>query len=417
MNLTSRPEADPASAARASRARERSLFRRCLPASVVALAITSLMLAGATASAAAARSLVSSPAAAIPQVTLLAVSCPTDGFCMAIGRALTSAEDAAPVALSWNGRAWTARRFPIPAHAVGTWPAAVSCTSARYCIAVGWYGPGNTARPAQFAARWNGRTWTVVLTRRAGMLAAVSCSAYNACTAVGTDGSENYMPTNEVAERWNGRTWTSQRVPAFGGPSAITFSGVACTSATACLAVGSDWDYGDYTMPISARWTRGKWKAVIIRYKDPDSEDYADALSCSSGSACTAIGYSTDPGGDVYVPLAERWNGKRWGVQPVSGAVSFFGGLSCPQARMCMAVSGAQTELWNGTRWTVKTSVNPVAHAYLTAVACRSTTLCIGVGSVGTTDGGNATLAERWNGTTWVSYRTPAGPPTALVRR
>jgi hypothetical protein len=413
VSLVSIPKPLAAAAAAACRAsgpvarRARACLRRYLPAGVVALTLTGLMPAApATAAAAASWSLVSSPDALISQDRLVAVSCPDGGFCMAIGQAVTPAGGWVPLAMSWNGRTWTARRFPVPARAKYTEPAAVSCTSARYCIAVGSYGSD------QFAARWYHHTWTIVLSKRAGILDAVSCSAYDACTAVGTSGNPIDSVTNEIAERWNGRTWTSQRVPVFPGPSSITFSGVACTSATVCMAVGSDWDLGDFTNPIAARWTRRKWKPVTIRYQDPYTEDSANALSCSSARACTAIGYSTDPGGDFYAPLAERWNGRRWGVQRVPASVSFgtgLGGLSCPSARMCLAVSGGQTDLWNGTSWVVKASVNPVPQGGLFAVACRSATRCIGVGSVGIAGGGYRTLAERWNGKTWVRYRTPAG--------
>ena len=69
-------------------------------------------------------------------------------------------------------------------------------------------------------------------------LTGVSCTSATVCTAVG-----NYTTTttNKVtlAERWNGRTWKVQPTPI--PPDAYQQSyleGISCTAATKCTAVG-----------------------------------------------------------------------------------------------------------------------------------------------------------------------------------
>ena len=392
-------------------------FRRhWLPAALVALT-AALGVAGAAPASAAAGpswSLVSSPNVLLSRDGLGAVSCPNAGFCMAVGLAVAKSGGSELLAKSWNGHAWTRHAVPLPAHATYGSLSAVSCTSARSCLAVGQYlahtAPANTSGLAE---RWNGKTWRVALLTANGFFNAVSCSAYNACTVVGGTGRDDDV-TNEVAERWNGRSWTRQRVPAFSGPSGIAFTGVTCSSATACIAVGYDWNLGDGTMPIAARWLGGKWAALAIPDPAPDGETEVTvtAMSCSSARACTAIGYATDPGGETFLPLAERWNGRRWAVQQVPGSVS-FGGISCPAATMCLAVSGQQTDRWNGATWAVDATAKPAVGGSLGGIACRTATLCVGVGSVSIADGGSRTLAERWNGTTWSVQATPGNPAGA----
>src|ERR1039458_7046818 len=70
-----------------------------------------------------------------------------------------------------------------------------------------------------------------------GALMAVSCSSATDCTAVG---SYVTVAGKSVAlvERWNGTTWSIEATPSHAGDFAIYLSGVSCTSATACTAVG-----------------------------------------------------------------------------------------------------------------------------------------------------------------------------------
>jgi hypothetical protein len=76
----------------------------------------------------------------------------------------------------------------------------------------------------------------------------------------------------------------------------------------------------------------------------------------------------------AYQPLAERWNGSSWAIQPIpnpTGATfSLMTGLSCPSTSICVAVgyyvnsSGIQVTLaerWNGASWAVKSTPNPAA--------------------------------------------------------
>lgn len=64
-------------------------------------------------------------------------------------------------------------------------------------------------------------------------------------------------------------------------------------------------------------------------------------MSCTSASACTAVGdYSNSA---TRVTLAERWNGTTWSIQhtpnPPQGGI--LNGVSCPSASACTAVGGS----------------------------------------------------------------------------
>jgi hypothetical protein len=147
------------------------------------------------------------------------------------------------------------------------------------------------------------------------------------------------------------------------------------------------------------------------------------AVSCTSVSACTAVG-SSDTNDGASVTLAERWNGTAWTIQPTpnpsgSTASSLLGG-SCTSATSCTAIGDSSTsagavtlaERWNGTAWTVQTTPNPGSaegtYSTLEGVSCTSATACTAVGSSNPIATGlTATLAERWNGTAWSIQATP----------
>jgi hypothetical protein len=155
-------------------------------------------------------------------------------------------------------------------------------------------------------------------------------------------------------------------------------------------------------------------------------------VSCTSPTACTAVGHFTDAVG-AGVPLAERWNGTNWTVQRTprrAGATSsLLFDVSCASPRSCTAVgsfikqSGSAVPLverWNGTRWSIQSTPNPSRAnggrvSYLGGVSCASATTCTAVGHSGNSSGtSGGTLTEGWNGAGWTIQRTPH-PPDATA--
>jgi hypothetical protein len=64
-------------------------------------------------------------------------------------------------------------------------------------------------------------------------------------------------------------------------------------------------------------------------------------VACTSANACTAVGaYNTST--NVPLPLAERWNGSSWTVQPTptppNATASVLQAVSCTSATACTAV-------------------------------------------------------------------------------
>jgi hypothetical protein len=289
------------------------------------------------------------------EVTISGVACPYRIECIAVGDGYPPAgskSGAFPIVEYWNGSRWTATR----AADVGSedFLEAVACPAAKSCYAVGNHLPKGSRSSAPLIEHWNGSKWTwqnVSVPRGTsdGQLADVSCSSARFCVAVGTDGS------GVLIERWNGTAW-SMSAPR--SASSASLYGVSCPSATSCFAVGST--LTTFGGSLVERWNGRAWSASTTPV--PRNASYAalQSVSCASAARCLAVGDDGHPG--VY---ADSWNGTGWHLVPMTttgGHIGAFSAVSCLTATSCAAL-GATTQFaatqrsesafWNGTRWKV----------------------------------------------------------------
>jgi hypothetical protein len=348
------------------------------------------------------------------------VSCTSASACTAVGDFENSLGATAALAERWNGTAWTVQSTPTPSGAAASYLNGVSCTSASACTAVGQ--SVTSTGTATVAERWNGTAWAVQPTSApsgaaASYLEEVSCASASACTAVG-DYLSSAGTSATFAETWNGTAWTVQSTPTPSGATASYLNGVSCTSASACTATGY-YSTGTTELTLAETWNGTAWTVQTTPNPSGATSSQLYKVSCTSASACTAAGnYETSTG--ATMTLAESWNGTAWTVQstpnPSGAAAAFLDGVSCTSASACTAVGwyeispGAYetlAETWNGTAWTVKSTPNPsgATASYLFAVSCPSVSACAAVGY--DLNPSYTSLAEGWNGTAWALQSTP----------
>jgi hypothetical protein len=155
-----------------------------------------------------------------------------------------------------------------------------------------------------------------------------------------------------LAERWNGMAWVIQKTPSPSGAYDSELAGVSCTLASACTAAGDYHNSGGTRVTLAERWNGTAW--VIQTTPSPSGAEGSllKGVSCTSVSACTAVGdYATSDDG-IEVMLAERWNGTAWVIQttpsPSGSFPSFFfdselSGVSCTSASACTAAGDYAT--------------------------------------------------------------------------
>jgi hypothetical protein len=355
--------------------------------------------------------------------TLAAISCQSTDACTAVGSSVNSADKAATLTEFWNGTAWHIQPSPNPAGSFGSYLTGVSCTAADACTAVGyWENQDFEDTAVGFAESWDGQTWTIQQMPNTGLgpvfLYAVSCTSATACVATGQyNGNANGgLP---FAAIWNGTSWSAQPpVVPNGGFTSLT--GVSCTSATTCTVVGN---YSQSHKPFAELTLAETWNGTTWTIQPtPNAAGWGDlnAVSCTSPTACTAVGWGTQQ----EQPLAEVWDGATWTAQapaqPPGAAQTPLAGVSCPAQGACLAVGNAffndpsawqtLTEAESGSTWTIQPSPSPAGAlgATLSGISCPAATSCAAVGSV----------AESWNGTTWThqAIARPSGAVTVMLR-
>jgi len=275
--------------------------------------------------------------------TTAALSCPTSTSCI-VGDSSGYATVFSTMTEAWGP----------PNDVVGEEPvAAMTCTSATFCVATGF-----------FVAMYNGTSWATPLgidLPRA--IEAISCVTSSFCMAV--DSSGYYLT-------WNGTSWSTPMPSA----SSDSLSAVDCVSTTFCAAVGSSGNVETYNGTL---WTSGT----------ADGSRNLDAVTCTSATMCLAVdesGYST------------TWNGTSWATATDIDSNRDIDTIACASATTCVAASnsGYAVTYSSGT-WASRADVDGGRN--IKAVSCPSSNLCVAVDTSG--------YALTYNGTSW-------SPPTDI---
>jgi hypothetical protein len=350
-----------------------------------------------------------------PHADPAGVSCTAPAACTAVG---SRGSPATPFALRWDGASWSIQRLPADSGVSGF--VGVSCGSKSTCMAAGSDADPSSA-PSFSIERWDGSHWTLNSAAKpegavSSELSGASCPSSTSCTAVGDGESSTENDVHEILiERWDPSGWSIEQTPVPAGETSAVLSGVSCSAAQACVAVGQYNSTTGPRRPLVEVSDPSGWATENVPIPAGSTDALLNAVSCTSASACTAVGEYTDSANSV-APLVERWNGGGWTIEPqalpTGTGSAFLNGVSCPAADACAAVGefengGSEASLseeWNGSSWSTEPVPNPTGgtqSSQLLGVSCTSAPACVGVGGWATRDA-NLNLAEQWNGTAWV---------------
>ena len=334
---------------------------------------------------------------------LAGVSCASASFCVAVGwfRAATvPAGIVRSLALEWNGRRWRVLR----SAQTGGDLLAVSCVSMSFCMAV-----GADASGLPLAEAWNGRTWRVLKAPPGpNELDAISCARVWFCVGL--------FAVSDGADQWNGRTWRAMNMSGDGCVRFVCALGaVSCPGAGSCMAVGSFSNRsGSVRLGEAVTWNGRTWRDT--RPPSPGRQATLDFVSCASTSRCLAVGNNRRCGCALIV----AWNGRSWQQLASPGQLPDLRTMSCPRADSCVAVGGqgagssaATAAAWDGRAWQRLAPAEPgKSERVLFDVSCWRPSACMAVGSYSTAAafsvGAQLTLAEQWNGKAWLVRKTPS---------
>lgn len=369
---------------------------------------------------------------------LTGVACISAASCLAVGYEVAASGDVVPLAEWWNGTSWIEQSVPTEAGSAAAGFFAVSCSPDGACTAAGEYDASSGAS-VPLVEQWSSAAgWSIGTgAEPAGALDAglfgVSCPAAGACVAVGS--YENAAGTElPLAESESGGTWTVASVPSPAGAETNDLPGVSCAKRTSCVAVGYTVSSSGTDSPLADAWNGSSWTALAPAEPTGTHNAQLLSISCVSADACTAAGDYAGASGSGE-PLAEGWNATVWTVQSTiapaeesasispnsgssSGSSSGFAAVSCGSASSCSAVGSQASELppvvtlaerWNGTSWLLEATPDlPGAIGTNTAgVSCATADFCAAVGFAEHGGGPTVPFIESWNGHTWSLRAVP----------
>lgn len=282
----------------------------------------------------------------------------------------------------------------VPSVSEDTELQAVSCISTSECFATGTFSAGPTAE------RWSEKKWAQATVSSAGRAEDVSCVSATFCLV--PSGGANFV-------HWNGTAWTEKgynaaEIPV--GAKEFQLKRVSCISATFCMAVGGYTNASLHQRTVAEKWNGISWG--IVATPSEEGEKAINSLLdvvCTNTTSCTAVG------SEGSKPVALRWSGTEWA--PLAVPAVTLGRISCSGPNECTGLGGLSyqtTEAWDGTKWTSRPVTQPEGSVQteIHGISCVSASSCEVVGeySPGKMNA-DITLAEHWNGTTWVVQPTP----------
>jgi large repetitive protein len=300
---------------------------------------------------------------------------------------------------------------------------AISCPSTSVCWVTG---QGNYGQAVVAESTDGGQTWADVTPAAWGdteVASTIDCATATTCFV----GGMNWDPfaaagTNSMTP-WiagttdGGATWTTfSNLPTFtpyDPNGTYTISGISCTSALDCVAVGG-LNLGDGLAQVISTTDGG---ATWSRSTDPTLSGLQDlfSVSCLPGASglpvCTAAGSALDTTGPVEVSSAD--GGATWSGMETYNNTGWLSSVSCADATHCWAAGSGTTVALVGTdnggaSWSSATSDTSNEEG---SVSCATADVCVATTDnalwVTSTDGAlSATAAARRLGAATAASRT-----------
>jgi hypothetical protein len=314
---------------------------------------------------------------------LYGVFCTSSTDCVAVG----SYGDGSPVQEtlieSWNGSVWTVVSSPDPGSGSNVLDG-VTCVSSTNCVAVGFDADASGVDDS-LVESWNGSVWTVTSSpspdSAANILDGVTCTGASNCVAVGFEVAASGV-SDTLIETWNGSVWTVTPSPSPGSGD-IELYAVSCTTASACVATGCDTNASGVQQTLVESWNGSAWSVT----SSPSPGTVANFLSgvfCTSATSCVAVGLYADRRG---VTLIETWNGMTWSITHNPNPATIdngdgFSGVACATATACVAV-GAYTDKAGYGQTLIETGASPplaITAVTFTGSAARPEVTVTGTG-------------------------------------
>jgi putative hemolysin len=228
---------------------------------------------------------------------LTSVSCPSAKFCIAAGYTISSSFLEQTVIEEWNGTSWSIVNSPDTSSSQDNFLWGVSCPSASFCMADGYY-DDTSGNQLTLIEELTGGSWKITPSPNGSpapstalnSLWSVSCVTSKFCMAAGDYWNSSNVQQNLI-EKWAGSSW--KIVPSPDTSSTLDnglYAGVSCTSTAFCMDTTQASITSGYTQTLALEWAAGSWKIVPSQDTSTTQNNRLQAASCPTTSFCLSVG-------------------------------------------------------------------------------------------------------------------------------
>ena len=332
----------------------------------------------------------------------------------------------APVALHWNGSAWTVTPTPHPSG--GALLYSVTAVPGTKDYLAGGESCTSVACPEAYMLEWNGSSWSQMALPALGGgstdIAGVSASSATDAWAVGQSCKEFKGKCNVILLHWNGVKWSKVTIPNLSSIFPDLYA-VVDLSPTDAWAVGSS-----FLGSLALNWNGHSWVNVPV----PGSGGFTEGIDAVAAIPGTSEIWALEAASGGQFML--KWNGSGWRgypLPPEAGKLSFYQVSDVAASSTSNAwdvgysysESGTQPSLTihaKGNKWSVVASPSPKPANELFGVTTSSSSsaFAVGVGFSPLQPTASGLLLQ-WNGTSWTKVKVPTpkvpGGATPEARR
>lgn len=206
----------------------------------------------------------------------------------------TSTGPETPVALNWNGTAWSPVSTPTPSGSTPDWGfESVEASGTSDAWAVGEQSAGTKIHDSLYE-HWNGAAWSVV----SGAVPALQVSADSPDDIWG-------ISRDDMVTHYNGTSWSSTTLSAPSGTA--IFEGVAALSPADVWVVGASTSGA----PIAEQFNGTSWHVVTL-----PSSFSSYGLNAITAQSASDIWVFSNTGSPSVPLLLGNWNGSSWTTSP-----------------------------------------------------------------------------------------------------
>jgi hypothetical protein len=361
----------------------------------------------------------------IQSTELFAASCTGAGSCTGGGGFQAAGKPLQPMVVTQShGRWFRGVTLRLPANAAAQSYSEVtgmSCHSVGNCVAVGDYEYGKSNSLQAFIATESHGAWARAFAPRlpanaaspaSAQLQAVSCAPDGSCAAAGSyqdssGASQTMMLAKPAAGAWRQAAEVASPPNAAANPNPL-MTGIACTGAGSCVAVGNYSVSASHFAPMGAIESKGVWhratEIAVPRGAIPSTFTAITSISCPAAGPCFGVGqYAISATQSRAMAVTESKG--RFGSAVEITAVpqgsspkpsTYLQGVSCGPAGACLAVGGgrnfsgqsvAMYMVRSGNHWRASFLLPPAGAATgtwqlsaLWSVSCTGREHCTAVG-------------------------------------